>query len=205
MPRAKKIELPPTPPLPTAPPKTWLQEQLADKGLWHSIVGAFIGGFMAIFAGLAVYTFQTMNQHSQELKIKTEQKRILLEGFKNSLEENINIMTGIVDPKSPSIIINNLNLNYFQSTSQIKYETLGNVQLAKKIDDLNFRFNSLEQAIKNFQNIYYNPLTSVEKNFLKTRGRELRTGIILNTRHTLEIAISVLNDVDDQLTTLNKS
>src|ERR1700733_14034278 len=89
--------------------KTWFIEQLADKGLWHSIVGAFIGGFMAIFAGLAVYSFQTMHQHSQELKIKTEQRKILLEGFRNSLNDNIKILTGIVDPKNPSIIMNNLN------------------------------------------------------------------------------------------------
>jgi hypothetical protein len=184
--------------------KNWFKEQLADKGLWHSIVGAFIGGFMAIFAGLAVYSFQTMHQHSQELKIKTEQRKILLEGFRNSLNDNIKILTGIVDPKNPSIIMNNLNLNYFESASQIKYEALGNIQLAQEIDDLNFRLNSLEQAIKNFQNIYYNPMTAVDKTFLKTRGRELRTNIILGARQTLEIAVLVLKSVDDELTTLSQ-
>lgn len=185
--------------------KSWFQEQLADKGLWHSIVGAFIGGFMAIFAGLAVYSFQAIHQHHEELRVKHEEKRILLSGFKNTLEENIKILTGIGDPKNTAIIINNLNLNYFQSTSQVKYETLENIQLSQEIDDLTFRLNSLEQAIKNFQSIYYNPLTSVEKNFLKTRGRELHTNIILGAQQTLAIAINVLKDVDAELEITVKS
>ena len=182
----------------------WIKEQLADKGLWHTIIGAFIGGFLAIFAGLAVYSFQTMHQHTLELKIKTEQKQILLEGLKKSLEDNIKTMEGIIDPKSGGIVINNVNLSYFQSTSQLKYQTLDNTKLAEEIDDLTFRLNSLEQAVKNFQNIYFNPLSASGSNFMNTRGKELRLNIVLATRQTIVIAGLVLKDVDAALDKLDK-
>jgi hypothetical protein len=196
MPRIKKVELPPTPAVPS---KTWLQEQLADKGLWHSIVGAFIGGFMAIFAGLAVYSFQTMNQHTQELRVKSEQKRIILEGLKRALEDNIKTMSSYLDPRNPSIIVNNLNLTYFESTAQIKYQILGNDKLSEEIDDLDFKLNSLEQETKNYQNIYFNPLTAANQHFIKTTERDLRLNISLHTKQTGEIAILVLKDVNAEL------
>ena len=202
MPRIRKVDLPPTP---TVPPKTWLQEQLADKGLWHSIVGAFIGGFMAIFAGLAVYSFQTINQHTQEIKVKSEQKRILLEGLKRSLEDNIKTMGSYVDPRNLSVIVNNLNLTYFESTSQIKYQILGNDKLSEEIDDLSFRLNSLEQEIKNYQNIYFNPLTAANQNFIHTTARNLRLTISLGTKQTGGIAILVLKDVNTELEKLDKN
>lgn len=208
MPRIKKVVPPPTPaaPLPpAAPPKTWLQEQLADKGLWHSIVGAFIGGFMAIFAGLAVYSFQTMNQHAQELRIKSEQKRIILEGLKRALEDNIKTMNAYLDPRNPSIIVNNLNLTYFESTSQIKYQILGNDKLSEEIDDLSFRLNSLEQETKNYQSIYFNPLTAANQHFINTTARNLRLNISLGTKQTGEIAILVLKDVNTELEKLDNT
>jgi hypothetical protein len=200
MPRIKKIDLPPTA---AVPPKTWLQEQLADKGLWHSIVGAFIGGFMAIFAGLAVYTFQTVNQHAQELKMKNEQKRILLEGFRRSLVDNIKTMEAYVDPKNLSIIVNNLNLTYFESTAQIKYQTLDNDKLSEEIDDLTFRLNSLEEATKNYQSIYFNPIGSVGTNFLNTTGKKLRLNIVLESKQSMINALLVLKDVNAELQNLN--
>ena len=189
--------------------KIWLTEQLSDKGLRHSIIGAFIGGFLAIFAGLMVYSIQTYNQHVHEVRIKNEEKRILLEGFKRSLQDNIKIMDGLVDFKNhaamnPLIVVNNLNLNYFQSTSQIKYETLENIKLAEEIDDLTFRMNSLEQAIKNLQGIYFNPLSSVDKNFLKTKGRELQMFISVGTGETLVAANTVLKDVLTELVKLDE-
>jgi|GEM_PF-1901529 hypothetical protein len=205
MPRTKKIEQPPTPPPPTAPPKTWLQEQMADKGFWHSVIGAFVGGILAIFAGLTVYTIQAYNQHAHELKIKSEQERILLEGFKKSLEDNLKIMNGIIDVKNPTITMNNLNLNYFQSTSQIKYQTLTNIKLAEEIDDLTFRLNSLEQAVKNYQSIFFNPLNTMNKGFLKTTARDLHIDIILGGRQTMIIAGLVLKDVDAELDKLDKT
>jgi hypothetical protein len=203
MPRTKKIGLPPTLAIPATPPKTWLQEQLADKGLWHSIVGAFIGGFMAIFAGLAVYSFQTMNQHAQELRVKNEQKRIILEGLKRALEDNIKTMNAYLDPRNPSIIVNNLNLTYFESTSQIKYQILGNDKLSEEIDDLSFRLNSLEEETKNYQSIYFNPLTAANQRFINTTARDLRLNISLGTKQTGEIAILVLKDVNTELENLD--
>jgi hypothetical protein len=200
MPKIKKIDNPLTA---AAPPKTWLQEQLADKGLWHSIVGAFIGGFMAIFAGLAVYSFQTMNQHSQELRIKNEQKRIILEGLKRALEDNIKTMGSYLDPRNPSIIVNNLNLTYFESTAQIKYQILGNDKLSEEIDDLGFKLNSLEQETKNYQNIYFNPLTAANQHFINTTARDLRLNISLHTKQTGEIALLVLKDVNNELEKLD--
>jgi hypothetical protein len=200
MPRIKKVDPLPTP---AVPPKTWLQEQLADKGLWHSIVCAFIGGFMAIFAGLTVYSFQTMNQHAQELRVKSEQKRILLEGLKRSLEDNIKTMNAYLDPRNLSIIVNNLNLTYFESTSQIKYQILGNDKLSEEIDDLSFRLNSLEQEAKNYQSIYFNPLTAANQHFINTTARSLRLNISLGTKQTGEIAILVLKDVNTELEKLD--
>jgi hypothetical protein len=204
MPRIKKVE-PPPPPAPQMTPKTWLQEQMADKGFWHSIIGAFIGGFLAIFAGLAVYTIQAYNQQVHELRIKSEQERILLEGFKKSLEDNLKIMSGIIDVKNPTITTNNLNLNYFESTSQIKYQTLTNIKLAEEIDDLTFRLNSMEQAVKNYQTIFFNPLKTADKNFLKTTGRDLHIEIVLGGRQTMIIAGLVLKDVDAELEKLDRS
>ena len=204
MPRIKKVE-PPPPPTPQMTPKTWLQEQMADKGFWHSIIGAFIGGFLAIFAGLAVYTIQAYNQQVHELRIKSEQERILLEGFKKSLEDNLKIMSGIIDVKNPTITTNNLNLNYFESTSQIKYQTLTNIKLAEEIDDLTFRLNSMEQAVKNYQTIFFNPLKTADKNFLKTTGRDLHIEIVLGGRQTMIIAGLVLKDVDAELEKLDRS
>jgi len=204
MPRIKKIE-PPPPPAPQITPKTWLQEQMADKGFWHSIIGAFIGGFLAIFAGLTVYTIQAYNQQVHELRIKSEQERILLEGFKKSLEDNLKIMSGIIDVKNPTITTNNLNLNYFESTSQIKYQTLTNIKLAEEIDDLTFRLNSMEQAVKNYQTIFFNPLKTADKNFLKTTGRDLHIEIVLGGRQTMIIAGLVLKDVDAELEKLDRS
>ena len=185
--------------------KQWFKEQLADNGLWHTIIGAFIGGFLAIFAGLAVYSFQTYHQHTQELKIKTEQERILLEGFKKSLEDNLKIMEGMADPRNRSINMNNLNLNYFQSTSQIKYQTLTNIKLAEEIDDLTFRLNSLEQAVRNYQGILFNPLSAANKGFVNTTVRDLRLNIILGAKQTLLIGSLVLKDVDAALEQLNKT
>ena len=204
MPRIKKVE-PPPPPAPQMTPKTWLQEQMADKGFWHSIIGAFIGGFLAIFAGLAVYTIQAYNQQVHELRIKSEQERILLEGFKKSLEDNLKIMSGIIDVKNLTITTNNLNLNYFESTSQIKYQTLTNIKLAEEIDDLTFRLNSMEQAVKNYQTIFFNPLKTADKNFLKTTGRDLHIEIVLGGRQTMIIAGLVLKDVDAELEKLDRS
>ena len=204
MPRIKKVE-PPPPPAPQMTPKTWLQEQMADKGFLHSIIGAFIGGFLAIFAGLAVYTIQAYNQQVHELRIKSEQERILLEGFKKSLEDNLKIMSGIIDVKNPTITTNNLNLNYFESTSQIKYQTLTNIKLAEEIDDLTFRLNSMEQAVKNYQTIFFNPLKTADKNFLKTTGRDLHIEIVLGGRQTMIIAGLVLKDVDAELEKLDRS
>ena len=208
MPRIKRVDLPPiptVPPPPAAPPKTWLQEQMADKGFWHSIIGAFIGGFLAIFAGLMVYSIQAYNQQVHELRIKNEQERILLEGFKKSLEDNLKIMVGIIDLKNPTITMNNLNLNYFQSTSQIKYQTLTNIKLAEEIDDLTFRLNSLEQAVKNYQSIFFNPLNTVNKNFLRTTGRDLHMSTVMGARQTMIITGLVLKDVDNELEKLDKS
>ena len=184
--------------------KNLLKAELSDKGLRHSIIGAFIGGFLAIYAGLMVYSIQTYNQHVHEIRVKNEQKRILLEGFKRALQDNIKMMNGLVDFKnhitmSPMILVNNLNLNYFQSTSQIKYQTLTNIQLAEEIDDLTFRLNSLEQAVKNYQSIFFNPLNSVNKNFMKTTTHDLHLNIILGARQTMIIAGLVLKDVENEL------
>ncbi len=178
---------------------------MADKGFWHSIIGAFIGGFLAIFAGLTVYSIQAYNQHVQELKIKTEQKRIVLEGLKRSLEDNIKTMSSFVDPRNLSIIVNNLNLTYFESTSQIKYQILENDKLSEEIDDLTFRLNSLEQEAKNYQNIYFNPLTAANQHFINTTERNLRLNISLGTKQTGEIAILVLKDVNTELEKLDNS
>ena len=186
--------------------KSWLQEQLADKGLWHSIVGAFIGGFLAIFAGLAIYSLQTLHQHNQEVKQKLEQKRILLEGFKKSLEDNIEIMNGIIQSKDgSSILLNNINLNYFQSTSQLKYQTLDNIELAQRIDDLTFKLSALEQAIKNIQGIYFNPLSTDNTKFMHTRGRNLLLNIIQNAGRIILVANEDLNLINTELIVLNKA
>jgi hypothetical protein len=207
VPRIKKETLLSTTPAPTAPPqsfKEWLKAELNDKGFRHSVTGAFIGGILAIFAGLAVFTLQTINQHHQELKIQTQQRRILLQGFKNSLEDNMTILIGIMDPKSPSIIVNNVNMNYFQSTAQLKYTALNNIKLATAIDDLTFKLNSLEQAIKNFQSIYYNPLTETDKKFLATRGRDLRTSIIVGAKQALGFANVLLTEINKELAQMDK-
>jgi hypothetical protein len=186
--------------------QNWLQEQLADKGLWHSIVGAFIGGFLAIFAGLAVYSLQTRHQHNQEVKQKLEQKRILLEGIKKSLEDNIEIMNGIIQSKDgSSILLNNINLSYFQSTSQMKYQTLDNIALAQRIDDLIFKLSALEQAIKNIQNIYFNPLSTDNVKFMHTRGRSLFLNIIQNSGRIILVANEDLSLVNTELAALNKT
>ncbi|HTA77198.1 MAG TPA: hypothetical protein VK791_08570 [bacterium] len=186
--------------------KSWLQEQLADKGLWHSIVGAFIGGFLAIFAGLAIYSLQILHQHNQEIKVKVEQKRILLEGLKKSLEDNIEIMNSIIQSKDGStILLNNINLSYFQSTSQMKYQTLDNIQLAKRIDDLTFKMSALEQAIKNIQTIYFNPMSTDNSKFMHTRGRSLFLNIIQNTGRIMLVANEDLTMVNAELDTLNKA
>jgi len=204
MPRTKKVE-PPPPAAPQMAPKTWLQEQMADKGFWHSIIGAFIGGFLAIFAGLTVYSIQAYNQHVQELRIKTEQKRIVLEGLKRALEDNLKTMGAFVDPRNLSIIVNNLNLTYFESTSQMKYQILENDKLSEEIDDLTFRLNSLEQEAKNYQNIYFNPLTAANQHFINTTERNLRLNISLGTKQTAEIAILVLKDVNTELERLDNA
>ncbi len=199
MPKPKKIT-------PLKLNKTWLQEQLADKGLWHSIVGAFIGGFLAIFAGLAVYSLQTLHQHNQEIKVKLEQKRILLEGLKKSLEDNIEIMNSIIQSKDGStILLNNINLSYFQSTSQIKYQMLDNIVLAKRIDDLTFKMSALEQAIKNIQTIYFNPLSTDNTKFMHTRGRSLFLNIIQNAGRIILVANEDLTMVNSELENLNKT
>jgi hypothetical protein len=202
MPKIKKVD---TPSIQPAAPKTWLQEQMADKGFWHSIIGAFIGGFLAIFAGLTVYSIQAYNQHVQELKIKNEQKRIVLEGLKRSLEDNIKTMSSFLDPRNLSIIVNNLNLTYFESTSQIKYQILEDDKLSEEIDDLTFQLNSLEQEARNYQNIYFNPLTAANQHFINTTERNLRLNISLGTKQTAVKAILVLKDVDNELEKLDKT
>jgi hypothetical protein len=177
---------------------------LADQGLCQSIAGAFIGGLLAIFAGLAVYSLQTLHQHHQEVKIKLEQKRILLEGLKKSLEDNIEIMNSIIQSKDGStILLNNINLSYFQSTSQIKYQMLDNIQLAKKIDDLTFKMSALEQAIKNIQTIYFNPLSTDNTKFMHTRGRSLFLNIIQNAGRIILVANEDLTLVNTELAALD--
>jgi hypothetical protein len=128
-----------------------------------------------------------------------------LEGFKKSLEDNLKIMSEIINVKNPSITTNNLNLNYFQSTSQIKYQTLTNIKLAEEIDDLTFRLNSMEQAVKNYQSIFFNPLNTMNKSFLKTTARDLHIYIILGGRQTMIFAGLVLKDVDAELDKLDKA
>jgi hypothetical protein len=80
----------------------------------------------------------------------------------------------------------------------LKYQELTNVELAKKIDEVVFRLNSLESSIKNYQGIYFNPLSTSTK-FLQTRGEVLRREIILNAVDTLKTIRPVMDEIKAEL------
>jgi hypothetical protein len=63
----------------------------------------------------------------------------------------------------------------------------------------------MEQAVKNYQSIFFNPLNTMNKSFLKTTARDLHIYIILGGRQTMIFAGLVLKDVDAELDKLDKA
>ena len=178
---------------------SWLADLLRDKGLWHNLLGALIGSGLAFGGAFTIFYIQEVRHAHQEQTLKREREKILLEGFERAFEGNSKILLLIVaDQKHSPVSVNNLNLTFFESTAQMKYQELTNVGLAKKIDEVVFRLNSLEISIKNYQNIYFNPLSTGTK-FLQTRGEILRKEIILNAVDTLKTIRPVMGEIKDEL------
>jgi hypothetical protein len=173
----------------------------SDRGLWHAVVGAFIGGVIAFGAGLMVYQIQENKQVTREVEKKKEDKKILLQGFEKNLEANLELLKLLSNPKDMYLLVNNLNLFFLQSTAQVKYQELDNMELAKEIDDVAFRLNSMEQDVKSYQAIYYNPLSTAgtRTNFLITRGEFLRRNILNDAAQEIKKTEPVLADVRKEL------
>jgi hypothetical protein len=93
-------------------------------------------------------------------------------------------------------------LTFFQSTSQLKYQELTNINLAKKIDEVVFRLNSLESSIKNYQSIYFNPLSGSTK-FIQTRADVLKNDIVLNAMEMIKTIQPVSAEIKTELERFN--
>lgn len=176
----------------------WLLDLLRDRGLWHNLAGALIGSSLAFGGAFTIFYIQEVRHAHQEQILKHEREKILLEGFERAFEGNSKILLLITDRQHAFVSVNNLNLTFFESTSQLKYQELTNVELAKKIDEVVFRLNSLESSIKNYQGIYFNPLSTSTK-FLQTRGEVLRREIILNAVDTLKTIRPVMDEIKAEL------
>jgi hypothetical protein len=59
--------------------------------------------------------------------------------------------------------------------------------------------NSLEQDVRSYQSIFYNPLATAGSSFMATRGELLRRNIILDAASEIKRVIPVLTDVDNEL------
>jgi len=170
-----------------------------DKEFWYAILGALIGSGLAFWGGIKIFSIQTSRETAHEIEIKKINKINLLEGFKESIQGNIGLINDYLIPGRIDFVINDLNLSYLQSTAQIKYQVLNNIELSKQIDSLTHKLNSLEQAIKNYQSVYYNPLSVVGTNFLSTRGEELRKSIVQASLSILKDMNGVLKTIDEEL------
>ncbi len=170
----------------------------ADRGLWHAVVGAFIGGVIAFSSGLMVYQLQEHKQANREIEQRKEDKIILLQGFEKNLESNLEILKLLSNPQGRALLVNNLNLFFLQSTAQVKYQVLENVELAQDLDNVAFRMNSLEQDVRSYQNLYFNPLSSSQSFFL-TKGELLRHSIVEDAATELRKSEPVLQEVKAEL------
>lgn len=68
---------------------------------------------------------------------------------------------------------------------------------------MTFRLNSLEQATRNYQNMYFNPLGTEGTRFMNTMGKRLRLNIVVVARQTIVTTYLVLKDVDTELAALD--
>ncbi len=171
----------------------------SDRGLWHAVVGAFIGGFIAVGAGLMVYQIQENKQLNRDIEKRKQDKIILLRGFENNLGANLEMLHLLSNPTGHDLLVNNLNLFFLESTTQVKYQELDDYELAKELDDVAFRLNSLEQDVHSYQNIYFNPLASSQSAFFQTRGELLRRSIVQDAAGEVKKTIPVLEDVRKEL------
>jgi len=169
-----------------------------DRGFWHAVVGAFIGGIIAFSSGLMVYQLQEHKQEDRAIEQRKEEKVILLRGFEKNLQSNLEILQLLGNPQGKALLVNNLNLFFLESTTQIKYQELDNVGLAKELDDVAFRLNSLEQDVRSYQNLYFNPLSSSQSFFL-TKGEVLRRSIVEDSIAEIKKTAPVLLAVREEL------
>jgi hypothetical protein len=176
----------------------FLLDFFTDRGFWHAVMGAFIGGIIAFSSGLMVYQLQEHKQENRATEQRKQDKIILLRGFEKNLMSNLEILKLLSNPQGKALLVNNLNLFFLQSTTQIKYQDLENVQLAKDLDDVAFRLNSLEQDVRSYQNLYFNPLSSSQSFFL-TKGELLRRSIVDDSTAELKKSIPVLLEVEEEL------
>src|SRR5262249_24031867 len=92
----------------------FLMDFFSDRGFWHAVVGAFIGGVIAFSSGLMVYQLQEKKQENRAAEQRKEDKVILLRGFEKNLLSNLEIVKLLSNPQGKALLVNNLNLFFLQ-------------------------------------------------------------------------------------------
>jgi hypothetical protein len=165
-----------------------------SHSLRDSLLATFFGGFLGVILGICATQWHENN-------LKKDERRTLLESSEKSIDENIEIMGAIVDLKKDFLLINNLNSVFLESTSRARYEVLDDISLSENIDRFVFRLNSLEQGIRNYQGMYYNPFYNSDKKYLR-KAEKLKMEIIDNAKLSIDDAKLLRSKVDVALVRL---
>lgn len=129
--------------------------------IWGNILGTFVGAVLGIPVGCLV------NSLSSKQINRTRRER-LWAAIKETVIKNISLVGELevyVRAGSPFI---NVDLSLLDSTANLKYEVLDDIDLCREIDDLRFELEHLSRMVDLLLSLDFNPSARLAIN---TQGR----------------------------------
>ena len=172
-----------------------------DRAFWQQFVVTFFSIVAGIPAGLWLTRWGHRQEKAHQEQEEAERRHQLLLGLKASVGRNHHLLDLFVnDEQGHILLMDHLDLTFFDATAGIKYEVLRDVGLASDVDAFRAWLREIELGITTYNQLSLELARGAEnKEKLRELIAHMREGVKQRVPACMAIGEALLKKIDEAL------
>jgi hypothetical protein len=181
-----------------APLRSWYEKVFLDKSFWQQVAALVVGIPIGFGVSMGVnHYWQKWSVEPRENAARRQRQRTLIRVLTDNLHRNKGLVERVIEELEKSVIPTfNVDLTLLDSTAQLKFEVLENLELCQALDELRYELDHTHRQIDIWIDVAFSG--SRTKSAFQTIEPAIRAAIALRLPGDKSRIISLVTKLNDE-------